>query len=70
LVPQTAQNRKISPPLDADIADVIVDGLDFLYTVFQMGNPERARPILERLFGKLGINLVVQPRGRPTSTPL
>ena len=36
---------------DADIADVIVDGRDFLYTVFQMGNPERARPIVERLFG-------------------
>jgi hypothetical protein len=36
---------------DADIADVIVDGRDFLYTVFQMGNPDRARPVLERLFG-------------------
>jgi len=36
---------------DADIADVIVDGRDFLYTVFQMGNPDLARPILERLFG-------------------
>jgi len=36
---------------EADIADVIVDGRDFLYTVFQMGNPDRARPILERLFG-------------------
>jgi hypothetical protein len=36
---------------DADIADVIVDGRDFLYTVFQMGCPDRARPILERLFG-------------------
>ena len=36
---------------DADIADVIVDGRDFLYTVFQMGNSDRARPILERLFG-------------------
>jgi hypothetical protein len=36
---------------DADIADVIVDGRDFLYTMFQMGNPDMARPILERLFG-------------------
>jgi hypothetical protein len=36
---------------DADIVDVIVDGRDFLYTVFQMGNPDRARPIVERLFG-------------------
>jgi hypothetical protein len=36
---------------DADSADVIVDGRDFLYTVFQMGDPDRARPALERLFG-------------------
>jgi hypothetical protein len=36
---------------DADIADVIVDGRDLLYTAFQMGNPDRARPVLKRLFG-------------------
>jgi hypothetical protein len=37
---------------DADVVDVIVDGRDFLYTVFQMGNPDRARPVVERLFGR------------------
>ena len=31
--------------------EAYLDGRDFLYTVFQMGNPERARPIVERLFG-------------------
>jgi hypothetical protein len=36
---------------DADTADVIVDGRDFLYTLFQMGDPKRARPVAERLFG-------------------
>jgi hypothetical protein len=36
---------------DADAADVIVDGRDFLYTLFQMGDPKRARPVAERLFG-------------------
>jgi hypothetical protein len=36
---------------DADIADVIVDGRDLLYAAFQMGDPDRARPVLERLFG-------------------
>lgn len=30
---------------------VAIDGRDFLCTVFQFGNPERARPILERAFG-------------------
>jgi hypothetical protein len=37
---------------DADIADVIVDGRDLLYAAFQMGDPDRARPIVERLFGR------------------
>lgn len=36
---------------DADLADVIVDGRDFLYTVFQMGNPVASRVPLERVFG-------------------
>jgi len=35
---------------EADIPDVIVDGRDFLYTVFQLGS-DRARPAVERLFG-------------------
>ncbi|MDX5494291.1 MAG: hypothetical protein LPK86_12480, partial [Alphaproteobacteria bacterium] len=29
-----------------------VDGKDFLYTTFQLGDPERARHVLERSFGK------------------
>jgi hypothetical protein len=33
-------------------SDVIVDGRDFLYTVFQLGDPERSRPIVERIFGR------------------
>jgi len=32
------------------LSDVIVDGRDFLYTVFQLGS-DRARPAVERLFG-------------------
>jgi hypothetical protein len=29
----------------------IVDGRDFLYTAFQLGDPKRARPVIERIFG-------------------
>lgn len=29
-----------------------IDGKDFLYTTFQIGDPERARHVLERSFGK------------------
>jgi hypothetical protein len=36
----------------ADLADVIIDGRDFLYTVFQFGEPEKARPVAELLFGQ------------------
>lgn len=36
---------------DADAADAIVDGRDFLYTLFQFGDTKRARPVAERLFG-------------------
>jgi hypothetical protein len=36
---------------DADISQVIIDGRDFLYPLFQIGNPEHARPIAVRLFG-------------------
>ncbi len=36
---------------DADISRVIIDGRDYLYPLFQIGNPERARPIAVRLFG-------------------
>lgn len=37
---------------DADIAGVTVDGRDLLYAAFQIGDPGRARPIVERLFGR------------------
>lgn len=36
---------------DADVGSVIVDGRDFLFTLFQGGDPERARPVAQRLFG-------------------
>jgi hypothetical protein len=36
---------------NADLRDVIVDGRDFLYTIFQLGDPDRARPIAERIYG-------------------
>jgi hypothetical protein len=36
----------------AELRDVIIDGRDFLYPVFQLGDPQRARPIAERLYGK------------------
>jgi hypothetical protein len=36
---------------DADLADIVVDGRDFLYTVMQMGNPAASREPLEHLFG-------------------
>ena len=28
-----------------------MDGRDFLYTIFQLGDPQLARPIIERIFG-------------------
>lgn len=31
---------------------VAVDGKDFLYTAFQMGEPTRSRPILYRVYGR------------------
>jgi hypothetical protein len=37
---------------DADLRDVTIDGRDFLYTVFQLGNPHRARPMAERIYGR------------------
>ena len=36
---------------DADVRNVIIDGRDFLYTVFQLGDPERARPIAKNIYG-------------------
>ena len=37
---------------EADLRDVIIDGRDFLYTLFQFGDPQRARPIAEHIYGK------------------
>ncbi len=37
---------------NADLRDVIIDGRDFLYTLFQLGDPQRARPIAEKIYGK------------------
>jgi hypothetical protein len=36
---------------EAELDDIIVDGRDFLFTLFQLGHPPKARPIAERLFG-------------------
>jgi hypothetical protein len=44
-------NAPILIRFDADIRYVIIDGRDFLYTVFQLGNPELARPLVRRLYG-------------------
>jgi hypothetical protein len=37
---------------EANIRDVIIDGRDFLYTLFQFGDPQVARPVAEQLFGR------------------
>lgn len=37
--------------LEVDQADVVIDGRDFLATIFQLGNPAASRGVLERLFG-------------------
>jgi hypothetical protein len=36
---------------EADVKDVIIDGRDFLYTLFQFGKPDHARSVAEQLFG-------------------
>jgi hypothetical protein len=46
-----ADTTSVLITFDADIADVIVDGRDLLYTAFQMGDRDLARPVLKRLFG-------------------
>lgn len=40
--------------MEFDVSDdvVSIDGRDFLYTVFQLGEPELARPVLGRVFGE------------------
>jgi hypothetical protein len=46
-----ANDTPILIAFDADPSEVIVDGRDFLYTLFQTVVPQRARPIVERVFG-------------------
>ena len=36
---------------ETDESSVAVDGRDFLYTAFQLGDPDRARSVLHRAFG-------------------
>ncbi len=36
---------------DMESSKAIVDGRDFLYTAFQLGDSTRARPVVERIFG-------------------
>jgi hypothetical protein len=36
---------------DAEVKDVIVDGRDFLYTLFQLGDPSLGLPVALELFG-------------------
>jgi hypothetical protein len=42
---------KIRVEIEADLETVAIDGRDFLYGVFQLGDPQKAAPALERLFG-------------------
>lgn len=44
-------NTSLLIAFEADISDIIVDGRDFLYTAFQLGNSERTRATVERLCG-------------------
>ena len=37
--------------IEADPETVAIDGRDFLYTIFQLGDPRKAAPAIERLFG-------------------
>ena len=36
---------------EAHLDQVRIDGRDFLYTAFQMGDPEKARSVLEKVYG-------------------
>jgi hypothetical protein len=44
-------NASLLISFKAELSDVIIDGRDFLYTMFQLGDPDRARPIAQQLFG-------------------
>ena len=45
-------NTPVLISFDANLRDVIIDGRDFLYRLFQRGNPQRARPVAERAYGR------------------
>ena len=50
---RTAENdTPIVIEFEADLSSVAVDGRDFLYTAFQMGDPDRARSVLRTAFGE------------------
>jgi hypothetical protein len=44
-------NTPLLITFEADLRNVIIDGRDFLYTVFQFGDPERARSIIKNVYG-------------------
>jgi hypothetical protein len=50
------RHRETDTPIlisfDADFRDVIIDGRDFLYTIFQLGDPQRVRSRAERAYGR------------------
>lgn len=45
-------NTPILIEFEAERSASAIDGKDFLYTAFQLGDPERARRVLERSFGE------------------
>ena len=46
-----ADDTPILIEFEAHLDQVRIDGRDFLYSAFQMGDPERARGVLENIFG-------------------
>jgi hypothetical protein len=46
-----ANDTPILIVFEAHFSEAVVDGRDFLYTVFQLGDPKRSRPIIKRIFG-------------------
>lgn len=53
-------NSPILVEFEADLDQVRIDGRDFLYTAFQMGDPKKARSILQTLYGDEIIGYVDQ----------
>ena len=46
-----AQSTPLLIEFEADLDQVRIDGRDFLYTAFQMGDPEKAQSVLENVYG-------------------